>query len=193
GVTFRGRRGISRGWSRRPRDLRSEGRARFSRRFAAYLGMERDGLGVFEVLVLVLAGAALLVVGVVWAGAALALLLSGAPQGVTFSAAADATGGLPSNLAAPAAAWPAPYAEALPGAPLYWLSTGIAGAMVAAIVGLGVRWFSRSKVGTTRRRPLGVDARPGFARHRDLRALLVKEPVAGRFVVARFGRWLVAT
>ena len=155
--------------------------------------MERDGLGVFEVLVLVLAGAALLVVGVVWAGAALALLLSGAPQGVTFSAAADATGGLPSNLAAPAAAWPAPYAEALPGAPLYWLSTGIAGAMVAAIVGLGVRWFSRSKVGTTRRRPLGVDARPGFARHRDLRALLVKEPVAGRFVVARFGRWLVAT
>ena len=56
--------------------------------------MERDGLGVFEVLVLVLAGAALLVVGVVWAGAALALLLSGAPQGVTFSAAADATGGL---------------------------------------------------------------------------------------------------
>jgi hypothetical protein len=136
--------------------------------------MERDGLGVFEVLVLVLAGAALLVVGVVWAGAALALLLSGAPQGVTFSAAADATGGLPSNLAAPAAAWPAPYAEALPGAPLYWLSTGIAGAMVAAIVGLGVRWFSRSKVGTTRRRPLGVDARPGFARHRDLRALLVK-------------------
>ncbi|HMX66614.1 MAG TPA: type IV secretory system conjugative DNA transfer family protein, partial [Microthrixaceae bacterium] len=147
----------------------------------------------FEVLVLVLAGAALLVVGVVWAGAALALLLSGAPQGVTFSAAADATGGLPSNLAAPAAAWPAPYAEALPGAPLYWLSTGIAGAMVAAIVGLGVRWFSRSKVGTTRRRPLGVDARPGFARHRDLRALLVKEPVAGRFVVARFGRWLVAT
>ncbi len=41
--------------------------------------MERDGLGVFEVLVLVLAGAALLVVGVVWAGAALALLLSGAP------------------------------------------------------------------------------------------------------------------
>jgi len=53
--------------------------------------MERDGLGVFEVLVLVLAGAALLVVGVVWAGAALALLLSGAPQGVTFSAAADAT------------------------------------------------------------------------------------------------------
>ena len=62
--------------------------------------MERDGLGVFEVLVLVLAGAALLVVGVVWAGAALALLLSGAPQGVAFSAAADAAGGLPSNLAA---------------------------------------------------------------------------------------------
>ncbi len=52
--------------------------------------MERDGLGVFEVLVLVLAGVAVLVIGVVWAGAALSILLSGSPQGVAFSAAADA-------------------------------------------------------------------------------------------------------
>ena len=100
--------------------------------------MERDGLGVFEVLVLVLAGAALLVVGVVWVGASLALLLSGAPQGVAFSAAADAVGGLPSNFGSPASAWPSPYAQALPGAPLYWLSTGIAAVGAAVVTGLAV-------------------------------------------------------
>lgn len=93
--------------------------------------MERDGLGAFEVLVLVLAGVAVLVVGVVWAGAALSLLFSGSPQGVAFSAAADALGRLPANAADPANAWSAPYSEALPAAPLYWLSTGTEGAIGA--------------------------------------------------------------
>ncbi|QYG91805.1 type IV secretory system conjugative DNA transfer family protein [Iamia sp. SCSIO 61187] len=147
----------------------------------------------FEVLVLVLAGVAVLVIGVVWAGAALSLLLSGSPQGVAFSAAADAVGRLPANLGAPASAWAAPYSEALPAAPLYWLSTGLAGAGAATATGAAISWFGRSKVGTSRRRPLGVDARPRFATRRDLRALLVDEPVHGRFVVAKFGRHLVAT
>jgi type IV secretion system protein VirD4 len=155
--------------------------------------MERDGLGVFEVLVLVLAGVALLVVGVVWAGAALALLLSGDPQTVAFSSAVDAAGRLPANVDTPAAAWAAPYADALPGAPLYWLSTGLAGVGAVTLTAVGARWLGRSKVGTSHRRPLGVDARPRFAKRRDLRALLVKQPVDGRFVVARFGRHLVAT
>jgi hypothetical protein len=134
--------------------------------------MERDGLGVFEVSVLVLAGAAVLVIGVVWAGATLALLLSESPQGVAFSAAADAVGRLPANFAAPAGAWPSPYSDVLPGAPLYWLSTGVAGAGAATVTAAAIRWFGRSKVGTSRRRPLGVDARPRFATRRDLRALL---------------------
>lgn len=155
--------------------------------------MERDGLGVFEVLVLVLAGVAVLVNGVVWAGAALSLVLSGRPQGVAFTAAADAAGRLPANVGAPAGAWTAPYSEALPAAPLYWLSTGVAGAGAATGTAAAIRWFGRSKVGTSRRRPLGVDARPRFASRRDLRALLVDEPVPGRFVVAKFGRHLVAT
>lgn len=155
--------------------------------------MERDGLGVFEVLVLVLAGVAVLVIGVVWAGAALSILLSGSPQGVAFSAAADALARLPANAGDPANAWSAPYSEALPAAPLYWLSTGLAGAGAATATGAAIRWFGRSKVGTSRRRPLGVDARPRFATRRDLRALLVDEPVDGRFVVAKFGRRLVAT
>src|SRR5690606_24248712 len=157
-------------------------RARFRSPFAAYRGMERDGLGVFEVLVVVLAGVVVLVIGVVWAGAALSLLFSGSPQGVAFSAAADAVGRLPANLGAPAGAWASPYSEALPAAPLYWLSTGVAAAGAATATAAAIRWFGRSKVGTSRRRPLGVDARPRFASRRDLRALLIEAPVDGRFV-----------
>ena len=48
-------------------------------------------------------------------------------------------------------------------------------------------------MGTDRRRPLGVDARPAFARPRDLAPLLVRHPVPGRFVLGRVGRRLVAT
>lgn len=155
--------------------------------------MERDGLGVFEVLVLVLAGVAVLVIGVVWLGATLSLMLAGRPQVVAFSAAADALGRLPGSAGAPANAWAVPYSEVLPGAPLYWLSTGVAAAGATAAAAAGVRWFGRSKVGTLRRRPLGVDARPRFANRRDLRPLLVDDPVPGRFVVAKFGRSLVAT
>ena len=60
------------------------------------------------------------------------------------------------------------------------------------LVGL-LKLFGRAKVGTSSRRPLGVDARPRFAKARDLRPLLVRSPQPGRFVVARFGRKLVAT
>ena len=63
----------------------------------------------------------------------------------------------------------------------------------AVVLGLGVRWFGGSRVGTSKRRPLGVDARPRFARRRDLSPLLVSGPSSGRFIVARFGRALVAT
>jgi hypothetical protein len=91
-------------------------------------------------------------------------VVSGRPQGVAFSAAADAVGGCRRTSAAPVRRLAGAVREALPGAPLYWLSTGIAGAGGALrSLGSRVRWFSRSKVGTTRRRPLGVDARPRFA------------------------------
>lgn len=159
----------------------------------AYRGMERDGFGGFELLVVVVAGVAMAVIGVVWAGASLALLLSGNAQAVVFSAAVEATGRLPGHLADPAGAWPLPYSALLPGPPLYWLSTGVCAAAVSGVAVVVIRWLGRSKVGTSKRRPLGVDARPRFATRRDLRALLVDGPTPGRLIVARFGRRLVAT
>ena len=139
------------------------------------------------------AAVALLGVGVVWGGAVLALALAGRPQGLPLSAAAEAAAHLPANAGSPTDAWDGPYRRVLPGAFLYWISTAFVGAVVSAAAIAGARFVTRSKVGTLRRRPLGVEARPCFARRRDLRSLLVASPVDGRFVVARFGRKLVAT
>jgi type IV secretion system protein VirD4 len=155
--------------------------------------MEREDLGGFELVVIVIAGLGLALVGAVWVGAWLALVVSGGARAVSFSAAADAAPRLPAHLDAPAEAWAEPFSEALPGAPLYWMCTALTAAAVAVAVALVVRGLSRSKVGTVRRRPLGVDGRTRFARRRDLDSLLVSAPVAGRFVIAQFGRRLVAT
>ena len=155
--------------------------------------MERHGLTGFELLVLVLGGAAAAVVGAVWGGAALALLVTGHGSTLPVSAAATAAGGLPAHLSDPAGAWPSPHGELLPGPVVYWLCTAIVAAVMAALGVVLARVLSGSKVGTSRRRPLGVDARPRFAKARDLAPLLVRSPQPGRFVVARFGRRLVAT
>lgn len=159
----------------------------------AYVGMEREGPGGFELLVIVVAGAALAAVGAVWAGAWLALAVSGEAQGVPFSVAADAASRLPASLGSPASAWPEPYPHLLPSAPVYWLCTALTVAVVVAVAAVVIRWLGRSRVGTTKRRPLGVDARTRFAKRRDLEPLLVSGPTPGRFVIARFGRHLVAT
>ncbi len=155
--------------------------------------MEREGLGGFELLVIVVAGVALALVGAVWAGGWLALAISGKAQSLPFSAAFDAAPRLPASLSAPAEAWADPYARSLPATPLYWICTALAAAAIAVAVGLVVRWLSLSKVGTAKRRPLGVDGRTRFAKRRDLEPLLVASPSPGRFVIARFGRRLVAT
>ncbi len=118
--------------------------------------------------------------------------LANAPA-IPASAAAHASKSLPANLSDPAAAWPSPYSHELPGPVLYWICTAVAAAVLAAaVIGLA-KLFGRSKVGTSRRRPLGVDARPRFAKARDLAPLLIRAPQPGRFIVARFGRRLVAT
>lgn len=155
--------------------------------------MERDSFGGFELVVLVVAGVATAVITAVWTGALLSLVLAGRPQGVPFSAAADALTRLLGNLGQPASAWPSPHGGALPGPVLYWLSTGISTAAIGTAAGAAWHWVGRSKVGTSKRRPLGVDARPRFATRRDLRALIVEGPAPGRLIIARFGRHLIAT
>ena len=143
--------------------------------------------------VVVVAGVAVAVITAVWAGALLSLLLAGRPQGVPFSAAAEALPQLPASFGRPASAWPSPHDSRLPGFLLYWLSTGISTAGICGVLGAAWHWIGRSKVGTSKRRPLGVDARPRFATRRDLRPLLVDRPTEGRLIIARFGRSLVAT
>jgi len=128
--------------------------------------------------------------GVVWAGAALAALLSGERLDADLATAVRAAVALPKHLSDPAAAWPAGSAASLPGPWLYWPCTLL---VIAALVGLGVSgWRLRARFATGRRR-LGVDVRARFATRAELRPLLVRGPVSGRFVLGRWGRWLVAT
>jgi len=155
--------------------------------------VERQGVNGFELLVFVVGGALAVVVGVVWGGASLALLVMGQAPELPVSASVVALRNLASDLSDPAAAWPAPYGSRLPGPVVYWLCTGVVVAVAIAVPVVLAKWLSRSKVGTSRRRPLGVDARPRFAKARDLRSLLVKGAAPGRFVIARFGRRFVAT
>ena len=94
--------------------------------------MEREGLDGFELLVIVVAGAVLVLVGAVWAGARLSLAVSDGRGGLPFSAAVDAAPRLLANLSAPAEAWADPFAQWLPAAPLYWFCTALAAAAIGA-------------------------------------------------------------
>jgi len=155
--------------------------------------VERSGTSGFEIIVVALGAVAAAAVGVVWAGASLALLATCDPTTVPLDAAARAARQLPSTPGDPAAAWPDPIAHAVPGPVLYWVCTlvaAVAAALAAAAAYL--RWGGH-RVGTTRRRPLGVDARAGFARPADLAPLAVRGPTPGRFILGRAGRRLLAT
>src|SRR6476469_8889893 len=111
--------------------------------------MEREGLGSFELLVIVVAGAGFALVGAIWTGAWLALVASGEIRRIPFAAAADAAPRLPVHLGSPGS-------QALPGASLYWLCTALTTAALIAVAAVVLRWLTGSKVGTARRRPLGV-------------------------------------
>jgi len=150
--------------------------------------VERDGLTAFELMVVALGCLALSALTVVWGGGLLASLLS-APRSVpTLNHAWEAMIRLPSSVAEPAQAWPDPERSGLPGAIAYWVCTAVALVIVLGLGVLAVRVFGKSRVGSSRRKPLGVDARPRFATRWDLKPLLVSSATPGRFIVARFGR-----
>lgn len=150
--------------------------------------MERSGTNAFEIVVLTIAAAAAAAIGIVWSGATLALLAAGHPRALPIDAAAHAARHLPSSGGEPAAAWPAPFAELLPGPVLYWACTAIVAAGIALAAAAAYRKWGGNRVGTTRRRPLGVDARAGFATASDLAPLTVPGPIRGRFILGRAGR-----
>lgn len=143
---------------------------------------------------LLTAAAGFLLLGgfVIWGGASLSALLAGGRLKASFSDAIDAGWRLPSHLGDPRQAWLGGHKDGLPGPALYWSSTALLAALGVGSVVLGIRLF-RHRVGSAARRPLGVDARTRFARARDIRPLLLRRPMPGRFVLGRFHRRLVAT
>lgn len=176
-----------------PRGKVDDGYREDGMRQRAYPRVDRDGLDRWEWLAVVVAALALVLVTAVWAGAWLASFFAGNAASFPFAEAASALPRLRSVASSPADAWPEPYRSALPSAPLYWACTAVAASFfVAVAVGLFVL-VTRRRIGTARRRPLGVDARTRFALRRDLSSVLVREPCDGRLVLAQFGRWLVAT
>jgi type IV secretion system protein VirD4 len=142
-----------------------------------------------------LLGAAALAVGigasaVMWAGAALAARLTGHRFSADLGDAIRVIPRLPSVAGDPRAAWPAEAAANLPGPVVYWLATGLVAFVAVVVAAVAVRLVRGSGSG---RRRLGVDVRARFASRRELRPLLIRRPQSGRFVVGRYGRWLVAT
>ena len=126
---------------------------------------------------------------IVWGGASLAARLAGHRLYASLSDALHALVRLPSKAGDPRAAWSSTAQTELPGAAVYWACTI---AVAAIAVGLLVVGWRLVRGGSGRRR-LGVDVRARFAMQKELRPLLIRRPVSGRFVIGRYGRWLVAT
>jgi type IV secretion system protein VirD4 len=144
-----------------------------------------------DAAVLAVAAVVAATIVVVAAGAALAALAGGHPRLPPMTAAGPAVAALVRDPAHPKRAWPPSFAAALPGAALYWAAT-VAVAAGVAVVGAAVAvHLPGRRVGSRRRRPLGVDATPQFASRRDLTPLRVRAPGGDRFLLGRHhGRWL---
>ena len=128
---------------------------------------------------------------VAWAGAVVAAVAVGASSDqVPLSSTGAALVNLPGHFGDPAAAWPVPASDVLPGPVLYWVCQAAVLALGATVVVAGVRvWRKVTGAGNG---PLGVDGDAGFARGRDLRRLQVDAPEPGRLTLGRGGRRLLA-
>jgi type IV secretion system protein VirD4 len=127
----------------------------------------------------------------VWSGAALSSALAGhGPPPVGLGDSLRAIPGLIESPATPALAWPQAARSTIATAPLYWSATGLTAVLViGAVLSAWRLWRGL----TPHRRRLGVDAHARFATRRELRPLLLRRPVPGRFVFGAWGRWLLAT
>ncbi len=145
--------------------------------------------------ILLLAGVALLGTAgaIVWAGAALAAVVTGGHLDASFVDALAAAVELPATLGDPRQAWPSAVRADVPEALVYWSATAAVGVAVLAALGAGLALWGRGRVGTARRRPLGVDARARFATRRDLAPLVVRKAQPGRLILGRAAGRLVAT
>ncbi|MGE0308079.1 MAG: type IV secretory system conjugative DNA transfer family protein [Acidimicrobiia bacterium] len=153
---------------------------------------ERASQGGFEMVVLGAAGIAVSAGAVVWTGAALSAVTTGGCLSAGLGEAIAALPRLPREWADPRRAWPVEHRAELPGPVLYWLSTFVVAAVVAATVVVVYRfWRASRERGRVR---LGVDTRARFASVRDLAPLVVDRPApSARFVLGRVHGKLVAT
>ena len=131
---------------------------------------------------------------IVWAGAQLATLVAhGHPLQTTVEEAGKAMFALKDHLGDPRAAWPAAQSDQLPGQVLYWAATVVASIVGGALGFVAWRVFRDPTESLDRRRRAGVDAQGRLAKPTELRPLLIRHPVPGRFVLGRMGRHLIAT
>ena len=129
-----------------------------------------------------------------WAGAQMASLVSsGSLLAASPAAGLRAMIRLPSNAAEPRLAWGSEAASALPGPVVYWTCTVLIFMVMFAVGGVAATRLLGRKVGTDRSDRLGVNPEARLARTKELRPLMLRHPVAGRFVMGRVGRHLVAT
>ncbi|MFN0090554.1 MAG: type IV secretory system conjugative DNA transfer family protein, partial [Acidimicrobiales bacterium] len=130
----------------------------------------------------------------VWCGAQLATLLTTAH--FLDASIGDALGAmfrLPKHLSAPAEAWPPEVQASVPGPFVYWPATmAVFAGQITSGVWLWLR-FGASRIGTQRRRRLGVDVGARLATRKDLAPLIVEGPTPGRFILGVVGGRLVAT
>lgn len=144
-----------------------------------------------ETVLLSLLAAAMAVAVSVWTGAVTSAIAVG--NGVPPIGLGDALRAVPSLLEQPgdpAAAWPPDARSTIAAPTIYWVATALAVvALGAMLIGARMVWRSFS----SGRRRLGVDAHARFAKRRELRPLMIREPVPGRFVLGVWGKWLLAT
>ena len=154
--------------------------------------VQRDqGLEVIAIpLLVVLAGA----IAVVWAGGQLAAFVAhGHWLHASIQDAADALLRLPGHTGDPRSAWAPEFAAQLPGPVLLWAATGAAFAVAVALAIVGYKVFRNPVEPLDLRRRAGVPAQGRLAEPAELRPLLIRKPVPGRFVLGRVGRRLIAT
>jgi type IV secretion system protein VirD4 len=124
-----------------------------------------------------------------WAGLAGSMFGDGWPHGLSLADHAHVAARLPCHVDDPAAAWPRPARNGLPGAAAFYALLGMmlsaAGVLVTIVVVAGRRvgLCSGSRAPSRSSR---------WARARDVRRLVVRAPRAGRLVLGRVAGRLVA-
>ena len=126
---------------------------------------------------------------VVWAGGAVAMAVAGGGPMPRLVDAGSALLRLPGSASQPAEAWPEPFQDRMPGAPVYWVCQLSVIAVVVITAVLSVKAWKRIDDPPG---PLGNRPDAGFAARRHLKRLIVRRPVAGRVTVGRSNGRLIA-